>query len=162
MSVILYSNTLLTLAEANELLHDAIWTESSDDDKEAALIFASRKLDEAVPWLGVSAGEDQVMQWPREEFSYHDPSFNRTVTVAAGATPVRLRKAVAYLALHALQYPSAATPYAASYETLKLGPLEVSDSSANSSIPAIPGAVLDLLTPLSREPGYGRQWWRAW
>ncbi|RLD57844.1 MAG: hypothetical protein DRI97_04425 [Bacteroidetes bacterium] len=46
-------------------LHVSDWTGASDDDKEAAIMWASRLLDILVNWDGSKVSSTQAMRWPR-------------------------------------------------------------------------------------------------
>jgi hypothetical protein len=46
-------------------LHVEDWTQASSGDKEKALAWASRILDDIVDWEGRAVDEDQAMGWPR-------------------------------------------------------------------------------------------------
>ena len=64
------SNSYCTLDEADTYhegrLHVSTWTSAGDDDKETALIWATRLLDELVVWDGLKYTEDQALLWPRD------------------------------------------------------------------------------------------------
>lgn len=63
------SNSYATLTEANAYhetrLHNSAWTSASDATKEAALIWATRELDNNFCWEGIKATEEQALEWPR-------------------------------------------------------------------------------------------------
>jgi hypothetical protein len=46
-------------------LHVSTWTAATDDNKEIALMWATRLVDEQVIWNGVAVGTDQALMWPR-------------------------------------------------------------------------------------------------
>jgi hypothetical protein len=46
-------------------LHVSTWTSASDDDKEIALIWATRLIDELVNWSGYTVTSTQNLMWPR-------------------------------------------------------------------------------------------------
>ena len=64
------SNAYCTLDEADlyhEMrLHVSDWTGASDDDKEAAIMWATSLLDTLVTWNGYKYDEDQALLWPRD------------------------------------------------------------------------------------------------
>ncbi len=65
------SNSYSTLTEANEYheahLYATDWTGATDPKKEAALVWATRLLDELVDWYGYRSEEPdvQALRWPR-------------------------------------------------------------------------------------------------
>lgn len=42
------------------------WTSASDDDKEAALIWATKLIDKLVAWNGIVVTKTQALAWPRQ------------------------------------------------------------------------------------------------
>ncbi len=63
------ANSYATLAEATayhaQTLNAATWTTASDVNKEIALQWATRLLDEQVDWAGDIVTETQALRWPR-------------------------------------------------------------------------------------------------
>lgn len=63
------SNSYCTVDEADiyheNRLHASVWTTTGEDDKETALVWAARLLDEQVIWDGYKYDEDNSMHWPR-------------------------------------------------------------------------------------------------
>lgn len=66
-------NCYISLADADvyheKRLHNTAWTSATDDDKEAALMWATRQLD-TLAWKGVRALGTQPLQFPRKGLSY--------------------------------------------------------------------------------------------
>lgn len=63
------ANTYCTLAEA-ETYHDSrveheSWADANNDEKNKALLMATRLLDDLYEWAGFPTNEDQALQWPR-------------------------------------------------------------------------------------------------
>jgi hypothetical protein len=166
MSIELFTNSYITLEEANTLLEaqSSTWSDASDEQREKALVQATTMLDDQV-WLGQVVDVDQPLSWPRLDFSYYDHSFNRVIQVTQGTIPRRLKLAVSRQALHLLSYPSLFEESTVQdFERLKLGPLEVEDRDDNQkrSISRIPySSVKKLLEPLLDNRFASRTWWRA-
>ena len=63
------SNTYITLADAElyyeTRLHVSDWDNANDADKGAALVWATRLLDEWMDWDGSNYDDDQALRWPR-------------------------------------------------------------------------------------------------
>lgn len=63
------SNTYCDLPDATTYfttrLHKAAWTSAGSSDKNAALVWATRLLDEQVNWFGWNSYDDQKLRWPR-------------------------------------------------------------------------------------------------
>lgn len=69
------ANSYLTLTEADEYhekhLYATDWTGASDDTREAALMWATRLIDEQVNWYGGKTYQGQPLRWPR--IGIYDP-----------------------------------------------------------------------------------------
>jgi len=63
------SNSYCTLAEAETYhenkLFSTVWHAATEQDKNAALVWAARLLDELIQWTGTIASTTQAMRWPR-------------------------------------------------------------------------------------------------
>ncbi len=65
------ANSFSTAAEGTTFFSErpstyiAEWTNATSDNKEAALIWATRLIDEQVNWYGAKAKQDQALRWPR-------------------------------------------------------------------------------------------------
>jgi len=54
-------------AYADSRLHSTAWTGASDDDKDRALIQATRTIDQEFQFNGYKANQSQALAWPRIE-----------------------------------------------------------------------------------------------
>lgn len=91
------SNSYATVAEADAYhathLYASAWTAASTSNKEAALIWATRLLDEQVDWAGGQASTTQALRWPRlGVYDYDGNEF------PSNAIPAWLQHATAELA----------------------------------------------------------------
>jgi hypothetical protein len=65
------ANSFATAAEGTTFFSErpstyiAEWTNATDPNKEAALIWATRLIDEQVNWYGAKATQAQRLRWPR-------------------------------------------------------------------------------------------------
>ena len=63
------ANSYCTVAEGNtyhlEHLYDTDWQGAADITKTAALVWATRLLDEQIIWDGAQTTETQALRWPR-------------------------------------------------------------------------------------------------
>lgn len=97
------ANSYCTISQAEayflDRLHKATWTDAEGSDKQAALIWATRLLDEICDWLGSKTGnlDDQALRWPRN-FIYDSDNNNLPNT----SIPFFLRDATAEFAIHLL------------------------------------------------------------
>lgn len=69
------ANSYCTLAEANTYHeshpYSSTWDAATDDEKNRALVTATRLLDEQYTWEGEAANDTQALQWPREAVLDH-------------------------------------------------------------------------------------------
>ena len=161
MALSLFTNTYLLDAEPY-LSGIADWDSSSDEEKEQALVSATRLLDTTL-WAGQAVSASQPLAWPRTTFYFFDPVLNLDVTVLTGETPVRLDKAVAAQALHILRYPQLEREFQQSFDSISVGPISLSNSSSvkgAKEVPKVPAEVYDLLRPLSSQASTNN-WWRT-
>jgi hypothetical protein len=84
-----------------ERLHIEPWTAATTADKEAALIMATRALDELVRWHGRPATVTQALAWPQLG---HTDCFDRVV--ASTIVPDVVKRATAEYALALLRETS--------------------------------------------------------
>jgi hypothetical protein len=93
------SNTYATLAQAESFferrIHADVWTAADDDVKKAALVWATRLLDENVDWFGYPVYEDQKLRFPRTGLSDVDGNLVDDTVI-----PQFLVEAVAEFAFH--------------------------------------------------------------
>ncbi len=63
------ANTYTTLADAETYfesrLHKTDWTDATDANKNIALVWATRLLDDYIIWDGMVASSTQALMWPR-------------------------------------------------------------------------------------------------
>ena len=92
------ANSYQTLAGANTYfetrLHSDNWTSAGDETKKAALVWATRLLDDLVDWVGGKYTESQSLRWPR--WAVYDQD---GYTVSWTAIPQFLKDATAEFAM---------------------------------------------------------------
>lgn len=93
-NIVANANAYCTLDEAEAYfetrLHKSAWDNASDDDKEAAILWATRLLDENVRWYGAPVSNNQPLAWPRSGVSGID----------SDEIPTFLKQATAEFAMH--------------------------------------------------------------
>lgn len=96
------ANSYCTLAEAEAFhetnLYATAWTDATDDEKTAALIWATRILDEQVQWYGYQSTVAQSLAWPRSAVQERSGMAYIVPTIV----PAFLKNATAELAKHLL------------------------------------------------------------
>jgi len=165
MALTLFENSYLESAD-NYLADNPSWEAASSDQQEQALVDATRILDQN-EWIGTAVTSSQSLSWPRAKLSFYDPMLSLHVTCEQGELPLRLQKAVSYLALHLVKYPSAIGGYEATYDSISIGPISLTNSDAGRSsspqVPLVPTEVRQLIAPLVFSQGTIAQgsWWRS-
>lgn len=93
------ANTYVSLADADQYhedrLHNADWKSAVADTKNAALLWATRLLDEEIAWDGSRVSKNQALRWPRIGMVDKDGFILDSNTI-----PALLVDATAELALH--------------------------------------------------------------
>lgn len=156
------SNAYLTLEDADlyfgSRLYSSTWDEASDDDKNRALIMATRLMDTWFEWNGEVASIDQALLWPRRGVVRP----NRTLFVGSSvwpwanltsgllepsdAIPARIAEATAEWAKALLVSDRTADSDAESegLKRVKAGPVELEFASGTVSAKPVPDVVLAL------------------
>lgn len=137
------ANSYLTVSEADKYfetrLHADLWQTS--DDQEAALIWATRLLDEMLSWAGIIATDTQALRWPRLYVKDEDDrEFSST------AIPQWLKDATAEMAFHLLTSDRTAEPESSGIKEMKVGTLEIVFDKY-SSLKMMPTSVAVIVRP---------------
>ena len=144
------SNSFVTRAEANTYFGDrsyvAEWTAATDAAKDAALVTASRRVDEE-QFVGGRTTLTQALQWPR-----HDTYTDDGVAYDSAAIPARVKEAVFMCALEILKTDFLQQNYLANYSFLQSGTVSFKQFQPGTS-GRLPDAVQRLLRGLIL--GYG-------
>jgi len=92
------ANSYATVAEADSYhesrLFTTDWTGATTAVKEAALVWATRLIDDMYIWYNYPTTDTQALQWPRLGMV----ASNRRVTIDQGAIPIELKEAVSEFA----------------------------------------------------------------
>lgn len=91
------ANTYCSLEDAEAYfatrLHATGWAAADDEEKKAALVMATRHLDQQVKWVGQRTTYAQALEWPR--FVPNDADLVRGGLIPSDAIPTFLREATA-------------------------------------------------------------------
>lgn len=164
MALLLGINCYVTLAEAEEYFVTRIdtdaWDLAAPEDREKALVTATTLLDDK-PYVGQLATMDQKLAWPRNNAVYFDPRVGLNLSMD-GVIPPRLKQATVEQALHLLLNEKLLDDTQQTFEKIKVGPIEISDSAKDYKAPAIIHSIVDsLIKPLLTSKSTNRMWWRA-
>jgi len=142
------ANSYATKAQASVIggyfetkLFTTSWTGASVSDRNTALIWATRLLDDWVSWIGTKVDENQSLRWPRYEVKDEDGYY-----VDSDAIPVFLREATSELAGYLLAGDPTAEPDTKGYKRLKVDVLELEvDKHDRDSATTIPDSVKSMV-----------------
>jgi len=144
------ANSFLTVEEADDILsgrpstYTTAWFEDADDDdKAAALIWATTIIGARTCWTGGASLETQALTWPRIGMT------NRNgFAIPEDVVPYELKVATAELALKLLSADLTADNDASAQglKRVKAGPVEV-EWKDEVAAAALPGIVQDYLVP---------------
>jgi hypothetical protein len=120
------------------------WLNAQDNDKDAALIWATRLLDSLYEWSGYVVNETQALLWPRSGLLYRSG-----YTVPTTVIPIELQRATAEFARQLLVTDRTADNDLATQgiRSLTAGPISITfDGSATAAtVTAVPDLVRGLL-----------------
>lgn len=127
MTLTVGTNTYVTLSEANTYFDSrpfsSSWTQANDDVlKEGALIMACKQLDLSYGFIGEPADEDQVLSWPRLNYTTKNGALISTAT-----TPQAIKEAqmeLAYQWVQADQLTPSGTAWTSADGTAAKGALQ--------------------------------------
>ena len=147
------ANSYCTVAEAatyfESRLHASSWTSVSD--KPAALVWATRLLDQQMVWNGTIGDTDQALRWPRR-FVYSPDNVLMDETVI----PTFLKNATAEYARLLAASDRTADPDTAGFSEMKLGSMGLKVKSSDRA-PVMPPSVWEIVRWYgSRKKGAGQ------
>lgn len=138
------ANTYSSLAEANgyieTTLHNSDWNNASDDEKKAALVWATRLLDQYINWYGYRATETQALRIPMV-WSVTDPD---GYSIDDATIPQFVINATAELAKHLIIKDRTLDPGTMGFTYMKVGSLELK-TDKHDMPEIIPEAVFGML-----------------
>ena len=123
-------------------LHKSDWTSASDDNKEIALMWATRLLDEQVDWYGSKHTTSQALRWPRSGVLMIDGDEFITST----EIPEWLYEATAEYARHLIIQDRQHDPDTAGFKRIKAGSLDITIDKRDR-IGHMPASVWSMIKP---------------
>lgn len=151
------ANSYVTKAEASAVggywetrLFNTKWTSATDANKNAALVWATRLLDDWVDWVGskVDIRENQALRWPRYNAKDIDGEWYESDEI-----PPFLKDATSELAGHLLSLTAdpTAPPDTQGFKSLKVGSLALEvDVKDRDMYTLIPDSVVAIIEPYGR------------
>jgi hypothetical protein len=143
------ANSYATVEESDAyheaLLYASDWTNATTATKEAALVCATRLLDEQCEWRGTKATNGQALRWPRGGVYDVDG-----VGIDNDVIPPNLKRATAELARHLIKSDRLQVRDDArgGLQSVSAGPVSVTFDKVDR-ISLLPESVLSLLRPLT-------------
>lgn len=140
------SNSYITLTEADaywaDHLYSTTWDALTDDNKNKALVMATRYLDDWVDWKGIKASDNQSLRWPRYDVVDRDNYW-----IDGDVIPPFLKDATAELAGYVAIADPTAEPDTKGFSELKVGELMLKiDKDDRDSTTAIPDSVKAIIS----------------
>ena len=130
-------------------LHGTAWAEANTAQKDKALIWASRLLDENVAWHGRRAQRGQGLAWPRTGVRDRDG-----YGIASDTIPAAVVDATAELARALLAADRTAEPDTKGIARITVGALELEvDKTDRADV--VPNTVARMVAPYGRIIGRG-------
>lgn len=156
------SNSYATTSEADtyftERMRSSAWSDEDTDDKERALISASRRIDEE-DFMGSPAAETQALKWPREGVTLDH------VVISSSVIPEIIKRATYELALQVLIGDDDSEDFLAdsgleAFKNVKVGPIDVTPRFGHGG-GELPSNVERILEPVLETAGYSAKMLRA-
>jgi hypothetical protein len=140
------ANSYASLGDADAYhqahLHADDWLAATVETKSAALVWASRLLDEAVDWHGVKAVTLSGLRWPRAGVADRDG-----VPLQSNAIPPALRHATAEFARHLIANDRTTEPAEKGVRSIAAGGIAIAlDPGDRPGL--LPASVRRLIAPL--------------
>lgn len=149
------ANTYCTREEGDRYhrthLYNTVWTLADDWRRDAALIWATRLLDEQASWLGTKASSTQALRWPRTDVMDADGD-----EFPSDAIPTWLKNATAELARYLLT-EDRTEERSYGLKSVKADVVEVEFDSADEK-PVIPTSVRSMISAYGSLLGSSQGW----
>lgn len=139
------ANSYCTRAEGDTYheahLYATAWTGATSGNKDAALVWATRMLDEQIEWAGEKTTVEQALRWPRGGAYDRDG-----IEIDSEIIPTFLKHATAELARYLLSSDRQATldSSAGGVESVKAGSVEVKFDKLDR-IAVLPDSVMAMI-----------------
>lgn len=138
------ANSYPSLAEANAytetLLHATDWLNSNDDNKKAALVWATRILDQQIDWYATRATETQSLRIPAV-WKIDDPD---GYEISETIVPQFVKNATSELAKHLITSDRTLEADTFGYKRMRAGQLEL-EMQKYEKLPVIPDSVWQMV-----------------
>jgi hypothetical protein len=168
MALVVNTNSYVTAVDADlyfeTRIDSANWNSSTDSNKDAALVTATRIIDNNA-WIGNAVSSTQALGFPRKNAIYYDYRLGLQVTIGDSVIPDLVKNAVYEQALHLINNEDLLEGITQNFETISVGSISLSDSNNDiGKISITPAFVMKPIRPLIRHgqtTGMGYSWWRA-
>jgi hypothetical protein len=144
------ANTYCSLADAETYfegrLHKTNWDGADDADKNAALVWATRLLDQHIVWEGVQHSSSQALAWPRSFVLSKETAteFSYLIYLDSSTIPTFLKEATAEFAFELIKKDRTLEPDTKGYRWMKVGPISI-ESNRMDRPHAVPQNVYSMI-----------------
>lgn len=123
-------------------LHNDDWADAGSSDKSAAVVWATRLLDDHILWDGLRVGGTQILEWPRA--GLFDPG---GYSIETGSIPQFLKNATAEFArwLIAEDRTLETNRDLIGFDEMEIGTLKLK-TNPNKTRPAVPPSVMSIIS----------------
>lgn len=139
------ANSYATEAEGDAYhethLYASAWTGAGTESKKAALVWATRLLDDAMEFVGWRTTIEQKLAWPRQGVWTRDK-----IEVDADTIPDFIANATAELARKLLEDDRSAEPDTKGFSEISVGPITLKIDTRDAKKNPIPDSVLSMLS----------------
>ncbi len=145
------ANSYASVANGNTYhaahLYASTWLQATDSQKEKALMWATRLLDEQVVWSGFKRERSQALQWPR-----NGVTDKAGYIIDSNVIPQVVKDAISELARYLMTSDRTAEADTIGFKRIKAGPVEIEVDKADrdSQKQLVPKHVLEMLYPIGR------------
>lgn len=143
------ANSYASVAEADAYhethLYASAWTSETDERKKAALVWATRMLDNELEFNGWPTTVEQKLRWPRQGIWTRD-----NIDVDEDTIPEFVQFATAELARLLLVQDRTAEPDTKGFSAIRVGPISLNIDRHDSTLAPIPDSVMSFLVDHSK------------
>jgi len=143
------ANTYATQAESVSYhethLYASAWDDAVSEKQKAALVWATRLLDDSLDFEGWRTTTTQKLSWPRIGIWTRD-----NITVDDDVIPQFLINATSELARTLLEADRTAEPDTKGFSKISVGPISLSVDKLDSRLNPIPDSVMEMLHDWAR------------
>lgn len=140
------ANSYATVAEADAYqethLYATPWTGATTERQKAALVWATRLLDDVLEYVGWRTSTTQTLGWPRTGVWTPD-----NIEVDDATIPQFMINAVSEFSRRLLETDRTAEPGTKGFSAIEVGPISLEIDKLDAQLESVPDSVFDMLIP---------------